>query len=157
SAFEFGERAPVSRVGTSLATTIAARVRPEFTPRAPRRPVQTTASDTPQALPPRQAQKVAPLTLARYFLHYQADTRQSVPAGGVQKADGAPALANHPLEGAGPWFSSLRPDWHRRQLTEIRRAGVDAILPVYRPALNGEDGSRKSEVETDKSTSATAY
>src|SRR5206468_6782419 len=40
----------------------------------------------------------------------------------------------HPLEGTGPWFSFDRADWHRRQLMDMRQAGVDVVLPIYRGA-----------------------
>ncbi len=54
--------------------------------------------------------------------------------------DGAPATADQPREGAGPWYSSERVAWHRAQLQEIQRAGIDIILPRY----CGHEASRES-------------
>jgi len=43
--------------------------------------------------------------------------------------NGSVGLVHHPMEGIGPWFSYDRADWHRRQLIDVRRAGIDVILP----------------------------
>ena len=32
------------------------------------------------------------------------------------------------MNGAGPWFSGLRRQWHRQQLTDLRRAGIEVAL-----------------------------
>lgn len=134
SGFEFGERALTNRAGVT--STLGARVRPEFKPQPPRPAVPHLHKSEPRAMPARKPQKVAALTLARYDMDYQADPRQSVPTEGVWRENNATALANHPLEGTGPWFSYTRADWHRRQLLDVRRAGVDAILTSYRPQPN---------------------
>ena len=70
--------------------------------------------------------------MARYAYRYQADPRKAAPLSGVLRGNGSTALAHHPLEGVGPWFSYDRADWHRNQLRELRRAGIDVILPEYR-------------------------
>lgn len=131
--FEFGERAPTTRTGASLAAVLAARARPEFTPRPPRPAVPFQLGTAPLPMPARQAQKFPALTLARYFF-YQADLRLTGETNNVWKPDGTSLLAQHPLGGAGPWFSAVHVDYHHRFLVEARRAGIDALLPFYTPS-----------------------
>ncbi|MDQ2687279.1 MAG: NBR1-Ig-like domain-containing protein, partial [Armatimonadota bacterium] len=50
------------------------------------------------------------------------------PQQNVWDASGATLLADQPINGAGPWFSCLRPEWHRQQFTDLRRAGIDVAL-----------------------------
>jgi hypothetical protein len=45
--------------------------------------------------------------------------------------EGRSALADQPLDGAGPWFSGARIGWHRSQLLDAARAGIDALLVRY--------------------------
>ncbi len=134
SRFDFGET--LSNSGSvSLANTRAARVRPDFTPRPPRPALPLAAPAAPSASPaPRAAQNVTPLVMARYEYWYQADPRKAAPTAHVTRGDGSTELAQHPLEGVGPWFSYDRADWHRGQLRDLRRAGIDVILPYYRGA-----------------------
>jgi len=67
-----------------------------------------------------------------YRLDYNADGRKALgqnvwtPAGGT-------LLADQPMNGAGPWFSGLRPQWHRQQLSDMRRAGIEVALLRTRP------------------------
>ena len=84
---------------------------------------------------PHQPQRVSPLVFAEYTYWFQADPRKIVPAEHVWQADGTSILAQHPLAGTGPWLSYDRADWHRQQLIESRRAGIDVILPMYRGAI----------------------
>ena len=42
------------------------------------------------------------------------------------------ALIDHPVGGIGPWFDGGRISWHRQQLVDLRQAGIEVILPVYR-------------------------
>lgn len=133
--FEFGERAPVSRNGGSQTETFAARTKPDFTPKPARPAVPPRQMPLPE-LTAHSAQKFAPMVLGLYRMDYQADTRRSTPATGVFAADGSTLLSVHPLNGMGPWFSSERANWHRRELSEMRRSGIDAALVVYRPARN---------------------
>ncbi len=133
TAFEFGERISNRTAGSPLSNTLAARVRPEFTPRPPRPAVPLSEPEASlPSLAAHRAQRLAPLVLARYVYWYQADTRKAAPAQNVLRPDGSSALIHHPLEGVGPWLSYDRADWHRRQLQEMRRAGIDVVLPVYR-------------------------
>lgn len=133
SGFEFGERIAAGGGTVSLSRTLAARVHPEFAPKAPRPEAPLPpASTEPLPVAARQPQPVPHLVIALYDYWYQADPRKAAPVQHVVRPDGGTALAHHPLEGAGPWFSYDRADWHRHQLVDIRRAGVDVILPVYR-------------------------
>ena len=56
------------------------------------------------------------------------------------QADGTPMTVDQPKEGAGPWYSYQRVDWHRSQLDEIKRSGIDIILVRYR----GDAESRRT-------------
>jgi hypothetical protein len=67
-----------------------------------------------------------------YRLDYNGDARKA-PGQGVWNAQGGTALADQPMNGAGPWFSCLRPAWHRQQLVEMRRAGIEVALLRTRP------------------------
>lgn len=133
SVFEFGERTLGGGARASMAATIASRSRPEFTPQ-PSRPV-VGAAEVPAASPATRVHApyhVAHMVFARYEYGYQGDARKDVPTEMVSNPDHSSALAHHPLDGAGPWFSYDRADWHRGQLAELRKDGVDVILPVYR-------------------------
>ena len=117
--------------GGNLPATYTARFHPKFTPQ-PARPVVPIAAGKFAVPAPRQKQVVAPLVLAQYTYWYQGDKRKPSPAERVWQPDGSTALAQHPIGGVGPWFSYDRADWHRQQLIEARRAGIDVILPLYR-------------------------
>jgi hypothetical protein len=71
------------------------------------------------------------LALARYLYWYQGDSRKAEPAGHVRNQDGSSALTDQPLDGTGPWFSYDRVQWHKDQLSRMRNAGIDVVLPVY--------------------------
>ena len=62
-----------------------------------------------------------------YRLDYNADTRKG-PGQNVWNAQGGTLLADQPMNGAGPWFSGLRTQWHRQQLTDLRRSGIEVAL-----------------------------
>ena len=126
----FGSNAGAAGAG-SLPATFTARFHPKFTPH-PARPIIPIAAAKVVTPAPHQKQSVSPLVLAQYTYWYQGDPRKSSPAERVWQPDGATALAQRPLNGNGPWFSYDRADWHRQQLIEARRAGIDVILPVYR-------------------------
>ncbi len=68
------------------------------------------------------------LTMARYLISFQGDPRKAIGFRGVRSETGDFLLSEHPLNGAGPWFSADRTAWHRDQLTEMRRDGVDVAL-----------------------------
>ncbi len=135
TSFEFGERLGGGGANGVLSGTLAARERAAFTPQPPRPVVPIPALNTePLPMAAHHPQHVAPLVLARYLYWFQADTRKAAPFGQVLRSDGSTALIHHPMEGTGPWFSYDRADWHRHQLQEMRRAGIDVVLPVFRGA-----------------------
>lgn len=133
SGFVFGES---GNNGISTAgTTRNARVPPDFRPQPPRPAVPPRLVSGGPVLPAHRPQPVPALVLARYEYRYQADRRKETPPQGVAKPDGSTILVSHPLEGVGPWFSFDSTDWHRRQLQDLRRAGVDVVLPLYRASV----------------------
>lgn len=71
--------------------------------------------------------KPASLVMAVYRVDYNADGRKAPPQN-VWDARGASLLTDQPINSAGPWFSGLRPLWHRQQLSDLRRAGIDVAL-----------------------------
>ncbi len=133
SGFGFGEVSGVSSAAESVQRTQDARLRPAYTV-VPSRPAVTlpVLPALNPALPPHGAQALGHTVMARYAYRYQADPRKAAPLNAVLRANGSSALAHHPLEGVGPWLSYDRADWHRGQLKELRRAGIDVILPEYR-------------------------
>ena len=71
--------------------------------------------------------KAPPFIMAIYRMDFNGDGRKGV-AQNVWNAQGGTVLADQPMNGAGPWFSGLRPQWHRQQLSDLRRAGVEVTL-----------------------------
>ncbi len=67
-----------------------------------------------------------------YRLDFNADTRRAA-GQNVWNAAGGTLLADQPINGAGPWFSGLRPQWHRQQLSDMRRAGIEVALLRTQP------------------------
>ena len=67
-----------------------------------------------------------------YRLDFNADTRKAS-GQNVWNGAGGTLLADQPMNGAGPWFSGLRPQWHRQQLSDMRRAGIEVALLRTRP------------------------
>lgn len=50
---------------------------------------------------------------------------------GLEMGDPNSKMIDTPVDGAGYWFSALRPEWHRQQLEEMRFAGIDvAVLHI---------------------------
>lgn len=133
SLFSFGET-PLNVVATISQESIQkSRQMPEFVPR-PARPIVAlpVISSDPLPVTPHRKQKVSPLVFARYEYWYQADTRKAAPVQHVTRPDNGSLLAHHPLDGTGPWFSYDRAEWHRKQLNDMRQAGIDVVLPDYR-------------------------
>ena len=75
-----------------------------------------------------------------YRLDFNADTRLG-PGQNVWSAAGGTLLADQPMNGAGPWFSGLRTQWHRQQLADMRLAGIEVALIRTQPgdALLGRE------------------
>ena len=67
-----------------------------------------------------------------YRLDFNADTRKG-PGQNVWNASGGTMLADQPMNGAGPWFSGLRTQWHRQQLSDMRLAGIEVALIRTQP------------------------
>ena len=78
------------------------------------------------------APKPPPFVMGIYRLDFNADTRLG-PGQNVWNAAGGTTLADQPMNGAGPWFSGLRPSWHRQQLSDLRLAGIEVALLRTRP------------------------
>jgi hypothetical protein len=56
------------------------------------------------------------------------------------RPDGLPATVDQPKEAPGPWYDYRRADWHRAQLREVTRSGIDTLLVHYR----GDPESRRT-------------
>ncbi len=65
-----------------------------------------------------------PLVVTTYFYWYDVTTGAH-----VVDPDGTDALTHHPPTLKG--FTYRNPDWHRQQLEDMLRAGIDVLLPVY--------------------------
>jgi hypothetical protein len=111
----------------------ASRVRPKVNLHKARPAIRPGNSDPPPAaLAPRSPQPVPRLVFAFYNYDVQNDPRKAAPLKSVNSLDGASLLSSHPMEGSGPWFSYDRVDWHRKQLQDVRRGGIDVIVARYR-------------------------
>lgn len=78
-----------------------------------------------------KARSEMPLLMALYRYDYAGGSPGEPPApGAVPPA----ALTDQPRDGLGPWWSGVRPGWHREQLREAQRVGIDVLLPSYSPA-----------------------
>lgn len=143
TAFAFG--AGVERSGTLPGDAAAARSRaPVELKQAPPLPSDGkwslgcraggTDGDGPEKR--RLARQMWPrLVFARYLVDRQADARKPLPFVPVAEPTGKSLLVTHPMDGAGPWFTYDRIDWHRIQLTRMRESGVDVaavVMPVGR-------------------------
>ena len=67
-------------------------------------------------------------------------------AGGAKlwASDFAPATPDQPKEACGPWYSYERVAWHRQELEEVTRAGIDILLARYQ----GDEVSRRTWADT---------
>lgn len=65
-----------------------------------------------------------PIVGTYYFYWYDVNTGEH-----FIDPDGTDALTDHPANPKG--YSYRSPDWHRREMEDILRAGIDFILPVY--------------------------
>ena len=96
---------------------------------------------TPVATQAKQTDVVGTL-LAIYRYDWQGDP--SRPGAHLWQPTGGPATSDQPREAAGPWYSWERVAWHRSQLDEAQRAGIDIILAKY----DGDDESRHTWART---------
>src|ERR1700674_1612080 len=60
---------------------------------------------TPPGGPSPPTRTVPRLALTPYYSWYQADPRKPAPLSHTRRSDGSSALAAHPWDGSGPWFS----------------------------------------------------
>lgn len=86
----------------------------------------------PSVGPSKPRSQIQRLLLTYYYYWYQADTRKAAPTEHVREENQAILLTDKPIRGAGPWFSYDRVRWHKDELSDMRRAGIDVVLPVYR-------------------------
>ena len=93
-------------------------------------PLEHITIVTPQALPHE--------VMATVELNLQANPRLSIPVTGVLLSDGRSAMANHPINGVGPWCDPTRVDWWMRQLTNAKQAGINVLLPILKPGVNDD-------------------
>lgn len=95
----------------------------------------------PQAIPlPPEKQKyiMEKLSLTPYHYRYQANPHKEGFAGGVfHGCDGSTMLTDQPLKGTGPWFSYDQVQWHKDELSGVRDANIDVVLPVYFGSSSG--------------------
>ena len=86
------------------------------------------------------APKPPAFVMGIYRLDFNADTRLG-PGQNVWNSAGGTLLADQPMNGAGPWFSGLRTEWHRQQLADLRLAGIEVALIRTQPndALLGRE------------------
>lgn len=135
---QFAFAAPDKTVPASSAPTVAA---------TPIRPATPAAAVPPIRLDGTNGATLERLIFARYVLGFQGDPRKPAPFRGVRAApnSGRFLLSDQPAEGAGPWFSSDRPAWHRQQLSDMRRLGVDVALTVVGgPLADADQGDEKA-------------
>lgn len=93
-------------------------------------PVVAAAATVPRIALDASLAQTGKRVFARYVLGFQGDSRKPAAFRGVRasRTSGRFLLSDQPAGGAGPWFSSDRPGWHRQQLGDMRRLGVDAAL-----------------------------
>lgn len=90
----------------------------------------------PIELPKGPRYQLQKMVLAQYFYWYQADARKVAPFSHVRDIKGQSLLIDQPVRGAGPWFSYDRVQWHKNELADMKRAGIDIALPVYQGDIN---------------------
>lgn len=138
TAFGFSEAEGGGGTATFNPAAATARVRPPIALKAAPTPLPLPINQ-PGVVPARVAQTVPHLVFSLYHYDVQGDPRKSAPLLSVRQPNGISLLATHPVSGTGPWMSYDRVDWHRGQLQEMREAGIDVALPVYRASA----GSKK--------------
>jgi hypothetical protein len=79
------------------------------------------------------------LVISPFYYWFQGDSRKPNPFDHVRRTDGTLILTDEPIGGAGPWMSCDRVQWYKDELQDARKAGIDALLPIYR----GDAASRK--------------
>ncbi len=131
TAFGFSEAEAGGGSATFNPAAATARLRPTVALKKapPGLPLKTRPTRT---LPARIAQSVPKLVFSLYHYDVQCDPRKALPLLSVRQSNGRSLLTTHPLSGTGPWMTYDRVDWHRAQLLEMREAGIDVVLPVFR-------------------------
>lgn len=113
------------------------RVRITLPLKPPTPPIVPAVAQPGASLPPHVPQSWPHLTFALYHFDVQADPRKALPLKSPLNPDGTYTAVGCPLDGAGPWMTYDRVDWHRAQLEQMRLAGVDVALPVYSASIEG--------------------
>ena len=133
TSFTFGEGPGIGPSAAFTPNSAAGRARPKvnLTAAPPRAALAPRPASKPAA---RRPQTVPKLVFAVYDYSAQADPRKNLPVNSPRRDDGASLLATHPLDGEGPWMTYDRVDWHLQNAEQMKRAGIDVLLPVYRPA-----------------------
>jgi hypothetical protein len=135
TSFAFAETGMGGSAVAVSPSAVTPRVAPNVTLKPARPPIKPPARRE-AALTARTPQSVPALIFSLYQIHYQADPRKAMPVSPIRAANGASLLKTHPLEGAGPWFSYDRVDWHRAQLNGMRQAGIHVALATVRAGDN---------------------
>ncbi|MDD5502867.1 MAG: hypothetical protein PHH26_05325, partial [Candidatus Thermoplasmatota archaeon] len=72
----------------------------------------------------REATKDDKIIFTYYFYWYDN-------ASGFHVKEGGDSLSHHPFNGGYGNFSCVNPEWHRFEIENMMRAGIDVILPIY--------------------------
>jgi hypothetical protein len=144
--FGFAEGdAGVGSVTVSIAGS-AARTRIPVALKPARPPIKPTP---PAELPdpkPRTGQISTSFLMALYRYDYQADSRRAF-AGALSRPGNGAKITSHPMEGSGPWIGYDRVDWHSQQFEQMRSAGIDTALPIFRDSPSDRAGYARAGLD----------
>jgi hypothetical protein len=91
---------------------------------------------------PKPPAELAPLSKQYSFALYRTDFKPNVPESSAAfnpiAADGSSRLTHFPLYGVGPRMDGSKSAWHRLELTDMSRAGVNVALIQYRPDADSQ-------------------
>ncbi|HSV72345.1 MAG TPA: hypothetical protein VLH79_01130 [Chthonomonadales bacterium] len=107
----------------------AARTRPT-TEHRPALPAIEPPSASPAPVAPLELPDLPRTVFALYRMDFQMDPRKALDVSSLWPASQPPGLRRVPEEGAGPWITFDRVDWHWRHLERARQAGIDVLVPL---------------------------